>query len=293
MLDKNIEICNNVEMDYYLLNIKIDDESQVDHWIGKMKFAPIFYEESTKDQILNNKSTLTPKRQSIAYLFCKTFEKINENVILISIGKNNIYFYKQINTLQEMGIYERKYKNEIRKSIPKGFNIEIIKKLPIKESPLILSSIKSNRYMQATFRKINYFGNIISIKYILTEEKQSVENFRDYLLCLSSIEFETLIAKMFEERQYFVPAYKGGFLENIDLICKKNGKTITLQIKLQMEEEYYKDDINIDFYYCIVNNYISTEKIKNWIKIKEELNECPNTKKWLNRTLDWVIFEEK
>lgn len=211
-------------MDYYLLNIKLDDESQVDYWIDEKKFAPIFYGESTIKQILNNKSDLTSRRQSIAFLFCSNFSDINENAIILSIGKKYIYFFKQKGKLQELEIYKRKYKNVEKKSIPKGFRIEILKKELIKEIPLILSSIKSNRQMQASFRKINYIGNIFSINYILTGNKQKVNSFKDYLLCLSSLEFETLIAKIFEEKGYFVPAYKGGFLENIDLLCKKDGK---------------------------------------------------------------------
>jgi len=160
-------------MEYYLLNINIDDESQVDYWIGEKKFAPIFYGESTINQILNKNSTLKPLQQLIAYLFCTTFEKINENIIILSLSKKYIYFYKQIGILQEMETYERIYKKKIRKSIPKGFSIEIINKILMKECPLILSLIRSNKQMQATFRKINYFGNILSIKYILTKKTRS------------------------------------------------------------------------------------------------------------------------
>jgi len=110
-------------------------------------------------------------------------------------------------------------------------------------------------------------------------------------LCLSSIEFETLIAKIFEEQGYFVPAYKGGSLENIDLVCEKDGEKKSIQIKLQMEEEHYDEDI--DLYYCIINNAIPTDNIKNCEIIKEELKNCPNTKYWLNRTLDWVICNDE
>ena len=279
-------------MDYYLLNIIIDEKSQVDHWIEEKKFAPIFYEDSTINQILTHTSSLKPKQKPIAYLFCKTFLEINENAIIISIGKNYIYFYKQIGKLQEMEMYERVYKQKEKKSRPKGFCIEIIKKVLIKNCPLVLASIKSNRQMQAAFRKINYLGNILSIKYILTEEKQVVESFKDYLLCLSSLEFETLIAKIFEEQGFFVPAYKGGFLENFDLVCEKDGQKKTIQIKLQMEEEHYKDSVCIDYYYCIINNYIPIDNIKNWIIIYEELKNCSNTKKWLNKSLYWVTYKE-
>jgi hypothetical protein len=108
---------------------------------------------------------------------------------------------------------------------------------------------------------------------------------------LSSLEFETLIAKMFEENKYFVPAYKGGFVKNYDLFCTKDNKTISLQIKLEMEEKYYNE--TTDYYYCINNNAIPTDNIKNWESVKEELKTCPNTKEWLKRTLYWVALNEK
>jgi len=148
------------------------------------------------------------------------------------------------------------------------------------------------------FRKLNpisennsYFGNILSIHYLLSNKKQKVKTFKGYLYCLSSLEFETLIAKLFEEKGYFVPAYKGGFIKNYDLFCTnlKDNKTSSLQIKLEMEEKYYNEFTN--YYYCINNNYISIENIRNWESIKNELEKCPNTREWLNRTLYWVTFD--
>jgi hypothetical protein len=57
-----------------------------------------------------------------------------------------------------------------------------------------------------------------------------------------------------------------------------------------MEEKYYNE--LTDYYYCINNNSISIDNIKNWKNIKNELEKCPNTEEWLKKTLYWVTYEE-
>ena len=278
-------------MEYFLLNVNRPEGNMVDYWIEERQIAPIFYGQSTIKQIKNNETELTPNQKRDAELFINTFENQNEEAIIFSISDEYIYIYKQIGKLQEIEQYLNKNNT---KSLVKGFSIKILIKKLIKESPLILATIKSNRYMSAgTFKKLklvsensSYFGNILSIKYLLTDKIQEVKTFSSYLFCLSSLEFETLIAKIFEEKGYFVPAYKGGFIKNYDLFCKKNNETISLQIKLEMEEEYYNE--STDYFYCINNNSVPTSNIKNWKDIKEEIEQCPRTKEWLEKTLYWV-----
>jgi hypothetical protein len=40
-------------MDYYCLNIKVNEETQVEYWIKTRNIAPIFYGDITIEQILN------------------------------------------------------------------------------------------------------------------------------------------------------------------------------------------------------------------------------------------------
>jgi hypothetical protein len=278
-------------LDYILLNINRNSVNYVDDWIKKRNIAPIFYGKSTINEIINN-----PKKfPRDASMFINTFLKINNDVILFSIGNSNLYIYKQMGIVKEYN----EYNETVDGDIVKGIKIEILKEVEIKKCPLILITVKSNRYMSSgTFRKLNpisesnsYFGNILSIQYLLTNEMQELKTFRGYLFCLSSLEFETLIAKMFEEKGYFVPAYKGGFIKNYDLFCTKDDKTISLQIKLEMELDYFNE--SIDYFYCINNNMGSEVKIKNWKNIEEELEKCPNTKKWLSKTLHWVKYKKE
>ena len=272
-------------MDYFLLNINRNKKNCVDEWIKERKIAPIFYGNYTIDQIVNQVKPFPPD----AYLFIDSFSKINNDAIIISIGNSNLYFYRQKGKLKE---YERD-----RDDLVKGFDVEIIKVIEIKKSPLVLITIKSNRYMSSgAFRKIHedkgksYFGNIKAIEYLLYDKKPIITSFEDYLFCLSSLEFETLIAKMFEENGFYVPAYKGGFIKNYDLFCKKEDKVLSLQIKLDLKKESYNEYTNL--YYCI-NSELKENNIKTWKEIKEEIKECKETKKWLMKTLEWVNYGEK
>lgn len=276
-------------MEYFLLNINSKGVNYVDYWIKERNIAPVFYDNSTMDKILKNSRNFS--RDTFLFLF--TFLKFNIDIILFSIGNSKIYIYKQKDIIKDYNI-----NNEIvGGDIVKGFEIEILKEIEIKYCPLILITIKSNRYMSSgTLRKLKpilenntYYGNILSIHYLLSNKKQEVNSFMGYLYCLSSLEFETLIAKMYEEKGYFVPAYKGGYIKNFDLFCTKDNITISLQIKLEMEKKYY--NLFTDYFYCINDNSLSGKNIKNWISIKKELKNCPDTKEWLRKTLYWVKFE--
>lgn len=297
---------------YFLLNIienrNTKRENKVDFWMNE-KFAPIFYDNWTIEQIQNKQTKLTalpgnkpltPRQENEANRFVKMFEQINDENILFSIGDNHIYFFKQC------GVLKQKTHNNKEFGV-KGFDIDIIKIKQIKKCPLILASTKANRNLSArTFIQLDeilHLGNIKAIKYILHNEKASLGNFTDYLKCLSSLEFETLIAKIFEEKGFFVPAYKGGFIKNFDLLCRNSteeikeiggkeilpNKIISIQIKTTLTEDDYQHTKNgVDFFFCIeseVKENMKTVFVAQ--NIKEFLDES-KTMDWLEETLCWV-----
>jgi hypothetical protein len=274
-------------MDYYLLNIKVNDKSEVDYWIKERHIAPIFYGNVTIEQIHNNNTKLG-RAQPIAKSFVDTFSELNKNALIFSIGESNIYFYKQDGALSEIELYSDK---ESGNGMVKGFKIKIVKEVDVKDCPLVLVTIKANRQMSSgAFKELSgkeYDGDISAIEYILKGTKPSITSYDKYLRCLSSLEFETLIAKMFEEKGYFVPAYKGGFIKNFDLFCKKADQAVSIQLKLTLKKEDYKKFT--DYFYCITSD-IEKENIKTWKDIQTELKKCPNTKKWLQKTLEWVHY---
>jgi hypothetical protein len=287
-------------MNYFFLNINYNKISEVDLWINDKKFAPIFYGTSTINQILNDNSHNIPKQAYIdAKLFVDTFNnRINSNALICSIGDEYLYIYKQKGLLIEY--YQSGYNDLV-----KGFELDIIEKVKVSQAPLVLVSIKSNRYISAgTFRKLSgesYKGNVNAINYLVNKSTVNVDSFDKYLQCLSSLEFETLIAKFLEEIGLFVPAYKGGFIKNFDLFCKnidnrdisinnliiRPGMSITIQLKIALQRKHIKDIV--DLYFCIFSNF-ENEKVLNWKYLENEINNYPNTSKWLKQTLHWVCI---
>ena len=157
-------------MDYFLLNINRNSINYVDEWIKERSIAPIFYGDSTIDKIKNNPKDF-PKD---ATLFVNTFLKRNDDVILFSIGNSKLYIYEQIDIIQEY----KEYSKSVEGDLVKGIKIKIREEIEIKECPLVLITIKSNRYMSSgAFRKLkpisednSYSDNILAIHYLLSNK---------------------------------------------------------------------------------------------------------------------------
>jgi len=284
---------------YFLLNINVLEESQVDYWIKDRGIAPIFYFDATLDDIRKGiAKSEKGKPLKDAMNFVSTFSKINENDRIISIGDRKIYIYKQKGELREWeNNYKVTTKNKSETHLVKGFEIELLKEKDVAICPLVLVTIKSNQWMtRGTFkpidekRKGSYFGNCRAIDYLLTDKIIKVNSFKEYLECLSSLEFETLIAKIYEDKGYFVPAYKGGFIKNYDLFCRKDNERLAIQIKLHLTEEHIKTSGNPDIFYCITST-VRNNNIKDWEDIKKEMDMYSKTKDWLNKCLEWVKIE--
>lgn len=307
-------------MKYYYLQIKEGHKpffDCVDKWLDKYHFAAIFSLNSI-DEFLSDKKGLSKDSKN----FVKIFYEDKEESILVSIGskeENNkksdyLYIYKKSGKLSEyMG--QSKYKVDtshykIKPDNVIGFPITLLAEIPVVKAPLVLSTIKSNQYLsRGTFKELwkkstkddpestfnSYFGNRKAIDYLKSGEPVKVDNFEQYLECLSSIEFETLIAKIKEEQGYFVPAYKGGSFKDYDILCFKKDKEEYIQTKLNLSKDTFKDykdikDLNI---YCVhseVDKQIY-QNIFNYEDIQKQLEKCPETKKWLKRSLNWVSIK--
>lgn len=287
-------------MNYCILNINELGQNKVKYWLEERQIAPIFYGQDTIAQI-------SERGTKDAKLFVNTFNSGNKDNIVISIGDEYIYIYRQVGTLQEYGLHTSSNKKEKVESLLKGFQIQIIKKIPIKTTPLVLASIKSNLFFSlGTFKIIpnndKYIGNIQAINFLLNEEKIiKVSSFKNYLYCLSSLEFETFIAKLLEEKGLFVPAYKGGFLKDFDLFCKnitdkeilirditiQKNATISVQLKLTLDEDIAG---RVDIIFCISTQKHKANNVFDETDIHYMLQTTPNTLKWLRQTLYWVEY---
>lgn len=294
-------------MRYFILNINYDKKSEVDYWLEEKKIAPIFYGGLSLQDLIDNqrvnqeiieKAGYNIRQQNFneAKRFIETFQSLNKEVIIFSIGNEYIYIFQQDGPLKD----DEKYKN----NVVKCFKIKLLKKELIKNCPLVLASAKSSAFLgKGTFRELgiagSYLGNRKALEHIIDGKLVFVDNYRDYLFCLSSLEFETLVAKFLEEKGLFVPAYKGGFLKNYDLFCRnlsnnnivlgksiiKPGEVLSVQIKLSLQKRHFQENRPVDCYFCI-SSEVEGENIYDWVYLEE--NIPPNTKKWLEIVLNWL-----
>ena len=181
-------------------------------------------------------------------------------------------------------------------------NVEYLKVLPvvITESypialvPAVLASLTANAYYYTgTFREIKDPGNFIALCALL---RISVGDSYDacaqiLFSCLSSVQLETLIAKLCEEKGCFVPAYRGGTTKDVDIFAYNDSSNaidvgmmrikpnsgISIQIKLRTV--FPSAPVGVDYLITTVNS-------SDWlIKL---INESPLTKRWLCRSLNWL-----
>lgn len=306
-------------MKYYYLQIKEGPGpffDCVDKWISKNHFAAVFSRNSINDFLSKKKDSSKDLQK-----FVETFTEDKEDSYLVSIGSKSIgntksdylYIYRKTGplkeydgTLSQYKVNSDFYKNKKIDNVI-GFPINLLVELPIVKCPLVLATLKSNQYLsRGTFKELrkkssksdpksefnSYFGNRKAIDYLVNNEKVEVENFEQYLECLSSIEFETLIAKLKEEQGFFVPAYKGGSFKDYDILCFKNDKEEYIQAKLNLSKDTFKEykDITNLHIYC-VHSDVDKRKYPNIFNsqdIQLQLENCENTKRWLEQSLRWV-----
>jgi len=223
------------------------------------------------------------------------------NTTILTIFGGNIYFLRPTRT-----VYENPQIKDDEGNTAIIMLVNPLKAAPLSEVPGILASITCNRRIaMRTFTQITAWGNQVAIAACLggfTPEMRKVltDNPSRILECLSSVEFETLVAKLFEEAGCFVPAYRGGTIKDIDLWVYNDGDTsvqldlikiapgryATLQIKsgeLAVEKGQVED-------------YLIAPRAKgnpclNAVWLLQQLKTAPKTRAWLKRSLQWLPAE--
>ena len=212
--------------------------------------------------------------------------------------------------------FERKKNVGMVTDIPKVISIKPIDQIQeLGEIPLILASMKANQaFSRGTFREIDkdqYPGNVAAINFLLKKDFSV-----DPLDCLSSVEFETLVAKIFEASNCFVPAYKGGFIKDVDLFVYGGRKADLLELDavksdidnglsyhatVQLKLRTVKNGVPLDWFSASGHNLITLdskpiEALQEWHGkqyftrewVRESIRRFPAAKKWLQQSLWWL-----
>ena len=190
---------------------------------------------------------------------------------------------------------------------PKMLPVEILAEKTAAEVPMVLASMGVNQYFtRGTFREVNHWGNFKAIDVVLNQagvgqhwdkEKQTAAQL---LECLSSMELETLIAKLLEEHGCFVPAYRGGLMKDIDLFAHNDregsldlgglsippGGRVSIQIKSWSGK--IECPKTVDY---LIGLDVRDRNAFDAGWILGRVLEAPATRTWLRRSLEWLPSE--
>jgi len=300
---------------FYLLNIKhshpwAPDKSPAEYWLDDRGAAPTFYGDCTVDAV--REGTLNGLRRGeqpalfVHLLAQATREGFRPVFITIDSGK--IWIYSPLRgPFEDAPVKAPKGPSD---DLPKYFEVEIITTASVADAPLVLSSMRVNRWLSSgTFvplTGIQYRGNIEAARMLAGLTEQPISR----LDCLSSVELETLVAKLFEEQGFFVPAYRGGSVDGFDLIVEpptspvpalfdlaEEGAALAIQVKLRLSD---KSDAHAWLvkprrrYLITAQNTVPkklelvAERVLTRSWLTQALAISPLTRQWLERSTRWV-----
>jgi len=179
-------------------------------------------------------------------------------------------------------------------------------KLPFAEVPHVVASMTANQSLsQRTFVKVEDPGNIIGLEWLTDPASGNAAygrlatQYGESLLfwCLSSVQMETLVAKLCEESGCFVPAYLAGTMKAIDLFAYNDGATTlhlgeleiapNQKVSIQVKRGPAPSSLADDVYYVTLDSRESPRCLGlQWLL--NRLRESPCTKRWLIRALNWL-----
>jgi hypothetical protein len=289
-------------MQCYYLKIGKGNSLAADWLSGKNPLnrpaAVIFFGPRPIKDLLDNRQ--------VKNFYVSSLPEERDNTTMVTIGGGKAWFLKP-----DGEIVERDPPANATQSLDslwKMMPVEVISKQELSKIPSVLAGINANAYLsRGTYRKITNWGNLkaicCSLQKPLPDEHLHRENCNALRLfeCLSSVELETLVAKIFEGAGCFVPAYRGGYVRDIDLFAHNDtnedidmdGLTIpaqqglSIQVKGRTRLKECPEEVNclIGFGVPQVPNCFDEEWILSQVK------RFPKVNSWLSRSLDWLPQE--
>ena len=317
---------------YFNLNIKHPlwdgASSAAEYWLRERRVAPVFFGFDSVEDVLSGviKTPLKTRQKNelLEFLNLTRKAKLQKfDPIIVTISSGCAWIYRPVGEPKSGDLLEFRRNEEMTSDIPKYYEVEFIgEDIPVSRTPYILASMKANEaFSRGTFREIrsgaeddraSYRGNIAAIQSLIGWEPGfSI----DRLECMSSVEFETLVSKLFESNGFFVPAYRGGVLRDVDLFAYLENeaenrllnvgtqRTISIQLKMavrsrglrvQLGEWLRRSSEN----YLITLEDLPSSELKEYSNqgryltrdwIKSAVARVPAVDQWLSRSLNWLM----
>jgi hypothetical protein len=177
---------------------------------------PIFFDctAPNREALLNGRSG---KEQASNFFWCEDHPSdarviaLHQGMLYLTKPAGPVVFWKCDTQIGYAG------SGEYVKLLP----VNVVKVCRVTDIPAVLSTLTANAYFYSgTFREIKDTGVVRAIQSVAGARITTINSPQELLMCLSSIELETLIAKLFEEGGCFVPAYRGGASIGIDILAR-------------------------------------------------------------------------
>lgn len=271
----------------------------------KAPCIPIYFSggEPDRDTFLASKSS---KEQGEDFFNCA--DKWSNSYVVVIYG-GNVSIWKPVpNCVVE---FKNSEVDNDFEGMVKLMKVKKVMTKSVKDVPPIVAGINANRYYSSgTFREIDDPGNVLALTIMLVDHGAlkaqhdiGEPTLARVIECLSSVQFETLIAKIFEEHGCFVPAYKGGTVKGIDLTARndtaglisiggfkiEHGKTVSVQVKLRInpyERQRIVSSEQIDL--LVWEIYAEGPSLPESKWLEAALSKSPQSRDWLLKSIDWL-----
>jgi len=257
----------------------------------------IFFGRSTRASLPDGESAQQVRA------FYESGDKANQSKrIIIVVGKGKVWVLQpagEIIEQEDSGGWSGG--NDLLKIMP----VKILYRKDTKEVPHVLASINANAFLsRGTYREVFNWGNqkaICSVAGIdFPKEHWDLDDCtaKQLLECLSSVELETLVARVFEAAGCFVPAHRGGVMSDIDLFAHNDSsrdirldglhipanKSVSIQVKGSNAPSECPDEVD-----CLIAFDVERQpKCFNGEWLLEQVVKFPTVKAWLRRSLNWL-----
>ena len=260
----------------------------------------VFFGRSTRKQIHLRKESAEQVRA-----FYESGEaNVREHRLITVVAKGIVWLLQPSGDVIEREDAEgwSKEQGVLLKILP----VRLVKRKLTKEVPHVLASINAHTFLsRGTYREITNWGNqkaicqVAGIEFPKEHWKPTDRPANQLLECLSSVELETLVARVFEARGCFVPAHRGGVMADIDLFAHNDS---TQEIRLGALVIPAKESISIQVkgwnappicpsgVDCLIGFDIPHKAPRSYDGdwLLDQVRELPNVRAWLRRSLDWL-----
>jgi hypothetical protein len=285
-------------MKYYYLKIDTGNAMAYKCLESSSPTAVVFFDNLTETDYSNGGGKSQPRN------FWSAGKSENRSqTIMVVLHDAKVWF------LQPAGVVE--FQQTIQKGkwslTPKVMPVKILRCAESKDVAPVLAGMSANQfYTRGTFREITGWGNLKAIDRALNFPCEDAHWILDHqgpaqlLECLSSVELETLVAKLLEAHGCFVPAYLGGVTKDVDIFAHNDSdeeirvgqlviapmQRASIQIKLWSGSMV--KPANVDY---LVGLDVKGPSAFDAEWLLGQVKACPAVCAWLARSLNWLPGE--